>query len=109
MTNPMISKENYGPDLPPYLPGDGGGGAKNTIKIILNTDKRTMTNHNFRPTSRRITMSDHNSAKLKVPGKRLRIRPEIVDLRPKLIPQPDETRPQIPGGMPTKQHVRPQP
>jgi hypothetical protein len=42
VTNPMISKENYGPDLPPYIPGDGGGWGQEHNKNHL---KHRQENH----------------------------------------------------------------
>ncbi len=37
--------------------------------------------------------------------KLVRIRPGIVDLRPKAVPKPDETTPKMPGAVPTNRHA----
>ncbi len=47
---------------------------------------------------------EHDSAELKGPGRLLRIRPEIINVGPKSAPKPDETKPKMPGAVPTNRH-----
>ncbi len=44
------------------------------------------------------------SAELKGPRKLLRIRPGIVDVRPKWPPTPDKAKPKMPGAVPTNRN-----
>ncbi len=45
------------------------------------------------------------SAELKGPQKLFRIRPEIFDFEPDLVLKPGQTKPKIPGTVPTNRHT----